>query len=269
MSGLTFRLKTAPGERLDVRSLTPSHLANLSSYEIGSLPIGHSKHGVCVGDVFDVEGDAGDTVTIVGGDAILDYAGAELGDGTVVVEGNAGAYAGRKMAGGRLIVKGDAGNLLASGMSGGSIHVTGAAGDQLASVIAGDRFGMTGGTVVVGGDIGARAGDKMRRGTVVVKGKTGAGTGTRMIGGTIWAEGGLGPDPGYMMRRGTMIAPSVERLLPTFVDCGRHDLVMTRILSRYLSRTLGALAPAPLPLFVRKIGGDTSTIGRGEILLPA
>lgn len=92
---------------------------------------------------------------------------------------------------------------------------------------------------------------------------------TRMSGGTIWAEGGLGPDPGLMMRRGTLIAPKVERLLPTFVDCGRHDLVIARIISRYLKSELGNLAPAPSPHFVRKIGGDMSVIGRGEILMPA
>jgi len=71
------------------------------------------------------------------------------------------------------------------------------------------------------------------------------------------------------MRRGTLIAPKVERLLPTFVDCGRHDLVIARIISRYLKSELGNLAPAPLPHFVRKIGGDMSVIGRGEILMPA
>jgi formylmethanofuran dehydrogenase subunit C len=128
---------------------------------------------------------------------------------------------------------------------------------------------MLGGTTVIAGNIGARAGEKMRRGTIIVKGKTGEGAGTRMIGGTIWAEGGIGPLPGFMMRRGTLIGPSVESLLPTFVDCGKHDLVIVRVMSRYLKGALGDLAPKPMPLFVRKIGGDMATIGRGEILLPA
>jgi formylmethanofuran dehydrogenase subunit C len=109
----------------------------------------------------------------------------------------------------------------------------------------------------------------MRRGTVIVRGKTGAGTGSRMLGGTIWAEGGFGPDPGAMMRRGTLIGPHVERLLPTFSDCGKHDLVIVRILNRYLKATLGDLAPKPLPIFVQRIAGDMATIGKGEILLPA
>ena len=62
---------------------------------------------------------------------------------------------------------------------------------------------------------------------------------------------------------------SVERLLPTFIDCGNHDLVIVRVLSRYLKATLGDLAPKPMPLFVQKIAGDMATIGKGEILLPA
>ncbi len=173
------------------------------------------------------------------------------------------------MSGGTLEISGNAGNYLGSGMTGGTIHVKGSAGDNLGGVLSGDRFGMAGGTIIVGGNIGARAGDKMRRGTVIVKGKTGDGTGTRMMGGTIWAEGGLGPAPGLMMRRGTLIGPSVERLLPTFADCGVHDLLIVRILARYLKQSLGTLAPPPMPLKVRKIAGDMATIGKGEILLPA
>src|SRR6185437_16662699 len=113
-----------------------------------------------------------------------------------------------------------------------------------------------GGIAVIDGNVGDRAGEKMRRGTIIVKGKTGESAGTRMIGGTIWAEGGIGSLPGLMMRRGTLIGPSVESLLPTFVDCGKHDLVIVRILDRYLKGVLGDLAPKPMPLFVRKIGGD-------------
>jgi formylmethanofuran dehydrogenase subunit C len=90
-----------------------------------------------------------------------------------------------------------------------------------------------------------------------------------MIGGTIWAEGGIGPRPGLMMRRGTLMGPSVESLLPTFVDCGKHDLVIVRVMSRYFKGVLGDLAPKPMPLFVQKIGGDMAALGRGEILLPA
>ncbi|MEQ1715015.1 MAG: formylmethanofuran dehydrogenase subunit C [Hyphomicrobium sp.] len=274
MSGITLRLKAVPAQRLDLSGFIPAKLAKLSNAEIARLPVSTgSRHAATAGDVFDISGSAGDTLTIDGSTTVLgaalDFVGAGLCSGTLRVNGNVGSYAGRKMSGGTLEINGNAGSYLASGMTGGLIHVTGNAGDSLGAVLSGERFGMAGGTVVVSGNIGARAGDKMRRGTIVVKGTTGAQTGTRMVGGTIWAEGGLGPDPGFMMRRGTLIAPKVERLLPTFVDCGCHDLLITRILSRHLNKELGALAPAALPVMVRKIGGDMATIGKGEILLPA
>lgn len=269
MSGLTLRLKAGAGERLDLTGVTPDKLAGLSTGEIAKLVVGTDREHMSLGDAFDISGTPGDTLTIEGAGATLDFVGGGMASGKLRVTGNVGAYAGRKMSGGRLEISGNAGAYLASAMIGGIIHVSGNAGDSAGAVLPGERFGMAGGIVVVSGNIGARAGDKMRRGTIIVKGNTGAQSGTRMVGGTIWAEGGLGVDPGFMMRRGTLIAPKVERLLPTFVDCGRHDLVITRILSRYLKAELGDLAPAPLPHFVRKLGGDMSTIGRGEILMPA
>ena len=269
MSGLTFRLKANPGERLNIAELTPSKLAKLSLSDIARLKVGMGKTHVSVGDAFDVSGSASDTITIEGSGVPLDFAGAGLESGTLRINGDVGPYAGRKMSGGTLEISGNAGNYLGSGMSGGTIQVKGSAGDNLGGVLSGDRFGMAGGTIVVGGNIGVRAGDKMRRGTVIVKGKTGDGTGTRMMGGTIWAEGGFGPAPGFMMRRGTLIGPSVERLLPTFADCGVHDLLILRIIARHLKQALGPLAPPPMPVKVRKIAGDLATLGKGEILLPA
>jgi formylmethanofuran dehydrogenase subunit C len=269
MSGLTLRLKAPATERINLTGVTPAKLASLSSHEVARLNVGFDKSGLALADAFDIAGSAGDTLTIEGSGATLDFAGAGLDSGTIRINGNTGTYAGRKMTGGKLEVRGNAGDFLASGTTGGLIHVSGNAGDNLGGIIAGDRFGMQGGIAVIEGNIGNRAGEKMRRGIVIVRGKTGEGAGTRMIGGTIWAEGGIGPVPGLMMRRGTLIGPSVERLLPTFVDCGKHDLVIVRILARYLKATLGDLAPKPMPLFVRKIAGDMAAIGRGEILLPA
>ena len=56
-------------------------------------------------------------------------------------------------------------------------------------------------------------------------------------------------------------------MLPTFADSGKHDLVILRILSRYMRDVLGAQAPRPLSGNVRKYAGDLATIGKGEILL--
>ena len=173
------------------------------------------------------------------------------------------------MKAGRLDIRGNAGSWLASGMSGGVVTVSGSAGDYTGAMSPGEKFGMSGGTVCIEGDCGARAGDRMRRGTIIVKGRTGPAAGSRMAGGTIWTETGFGEAPGPLMRRGTLIGPKAGRMLPTFSDCGRHDLVAMRLISRYVSETLGDLAPKSLPPFVRRYAGDLATIGKGEILLTA
>ncbi len=87
MSGLTFRLKANPGERLNIAELTPSKLAKLSSGEIARLKVGMGKNVITVGDAFDVSGTAGDTITIEGSGVPLDFAGAGLDGGTLRISG--------------------------------------------------------------------------------------------------------------------------------------------------------------------------------------
>ena len=90
-----------------------------------------------------------------------------------------------------------------------------------------------------------------------------------MMGGTLLTETGFGASPGPLLRRGTLIGPKVDRMLPTFADCGRHDLRIVPILNRYFAETLGALAPKALPVMVRRFVGDQASIGKGEIILTA
>ena len=269
MSGLTFRLTSAPVERLDLSQLTPKHVASIPLAEVLKLNVGTTKSELKVGDVFAVSGKPGDVITIEGSTDKLDFIGAHLDEGTVIVEGDAGVGAGRAMRGGRVDIRGDAGPLLGSAISGGEIFVKGSAGAQVGGLTPGDKFGMTGGLIVIDGHAGDRAGDRMRRGTIYIRGKCGSYAGSRMVGGTIWTELGFGEDPGMLLRRGTLIGPSVERFLPTFADAGRHDLVVLRILSRYMQQKLGARAPKPLPGIVRKYAGDLATVGKGEILITA
>lgn len=269
MSTLSFTLRAAPVHAVDLSGLIPSKLASLSVREIEALPLAEGPRAPRVGDVFAVTGAPGEAVAISGGSSFFDYVGAGLDGGSVVIEGAAGNHAGRGMTGGRLDIGGDAGAYLASNAKGGIIHVKGSAGDFLGGARPGDKFGMLGGTVLVDGSVGERAGERMRRGVVVAKGKFGRAAGSRMVGGTLWTEAGFGPQPGPLLRRGTLIGPSVDELLPTFLDCGRVDPVILRILSRYIADVLGPLAPKALPTSVRKLAGDQATIGKGEILLTA
>lgn len=265
MSGYVLKLRSAPAGRLDLTGLIPSRMAALSSRDIEQLHI--SNAGLRVGDVFSLSGSAGPTLTIEGGAARLDFVGAGLDEGTLVVAGEAGAYAGAGMSGGRLDIHGNTGDWLATGMKDGLITVKGSAGDFIGGPRTGDKQGMAGGTVVIEGHAGERAGDRMRRGTIIVRGTCGALAGSRMMGGTLVTEAGFGANPGSLLRRGTLIGPKVERMTATFADCGRHDLRILPIMNRYFAETLGALAPKAFPAIVRRFVGDLASIGKGEIIL--
>ena len=267
MSGFVFKLRAAPAERFDLSALIPSRLASMSDYDIAQLVL--AADGTRLGDVFAVSGSAGDTVTIEAGSNRLDFAGAGLEAGRLVIEGETGAYAGSAMSGGRLDIRGNTGAWLATGMKDGLITVKGSAGDFAGAPRPGDKQGMAGGTVVIEGNAGERAGDRMRRGTIIVRGSFGPAAGSRMMGGTLLTETGFGAAPGPLLRRGSLIGPKVERMLPTFADCGLHDLRVIPVLNRYFAESLGTLAPKALPAMVRRFVGDQASIGKGEIILTA
>src|SRR5262249_18715239 len=113
-------------------------------------------------------------------------------------------------------------------------------------------------------------GDRMRRGTIIIEGGIGAYAASRMIAGTVIALGtGIGPYPGFAMKRGSLVLlRRPARELPTFADCGRHDLDFLRLLVRtFKGRSPGLDALAVRPTFVRRLAGDQSVGGKGEILL--
>lgn len=266
MSGLRLRLKSAPRARLELSCLLPGALLGRPAGELAQMPF----EGATLGDLFDITTDApADSLVLSGTTSACDGIGAKLDGGTLIVEGDAGAYTAHHMKSGRIDITGNVGSWLGAGMKGGLVTVGGNAGDYVGGMLAGEKFGMAGGTIRVAGNIGERAGDRMRRGTIVVKGKAGAAAGSRMAGGTIWAEGGFGAGPGPLMRRGTLIGPSVEHMLSTFSDCGQHDMVFLRLMSRHVADVLGPLAPPALPAKVRRYAGDMATIGKGELLLTA
>lgn len=269
MSVLTLRLRGTPHRRLDLSKLVPGRLAGLSVAEIERLEIAGGPKPLSLADCFTVSGSPGAKLIVEGGSDKLDYIGADHAGGEIVVDGDAGAYAGRRMKAGRLEIRGNAGVCLASNMRGGVVTVGGSAGAHLGLPQPGEKDGLAGGAVIVCGDTGDFPGERMRRGTLVVKGRIGAFAGARMMGGTIFAEQGLRQGAGMQMRRGTLIGPSIEAPLPTFVDCGVHDLVILRLMTAHWNELLGDLAPPKLAGAPRRFMGDMASLGKGEILLTA
>lgn len=269
MSGRTLKMRSTdlPPGRISLAGITPAFCAGKSESDLAAHAITIGCRQINLGDVFAIASGSGDALTFEGLTEKFDDVGEEMQAGVITVDGSVGGYAARRMSGGILSITGNAGPYLASRMSGGQVFVAGSAGDYVGGIKAGEKFGMTGGIVVVDGAIGDRAGDRMRRGTIITRGTFGAHAASRMMGGTLWTETGFGPEPGPLLRRGTLIGPKAQSLLPTYVDGGRHDLGILRILSRHLKTELGDKAPDALPDTVRKISGDLATIGKGELLL--
>ncbi|MCQ0990114.1 formylmethanofuran dehydrogenase subunit C [Jiella marina] len=268
MTGLTFRKKAEPEQRLDLSGLTAGRLAGLSASEIAALAIGTTRETVRVGDMFDLSGDDPASIRFEGGSERFDRVGEAMETGEIIVDGDAGVRLGRAMTGGRITVTGSVGGYAGSVMGGGVIDIRGDAGERLGAPLAGERSGMEGGTIKVGGKAGARAADRMRRGTISVAGDAGPDAGSRMIAGTLIVGGRAAGTPGRLMKRGTLIlAGGAERFAPTFLDNGPADLLILKVMARSFSA--GEVGSVPFEdMAMRRLGGDTAVLGLGEIFLP-
>lgn len=259
MTGLVLTPKSALEARVDLSGVLPG-VADLAK-----LKIGYGGASVALGDLFDVSGSAGASLTIKGGSARLDRVGAGLSEGEIVVEGDVGAGLGQRMTGGVIVVKGSAGDFAASELTGGRIAIGGSAGARLGAAGDGSKRGMSGGVVVVGGAAGPRAGERLRGGVVVIEGGAAEGAATAMIAGTIAISGKLGAGAGRGMKRGTLFLKGAEGLAAGFADAGEHDLVMLRVLVRRspeLAAFLGKDATR-----ARRYAGDLNIGGKGEALV--
>ena len=262
MKPLTFTLKAAPNQRLDLTPLTPSGLAGKTVADIAAIEIGTTNERVTVGDVFRLRAGVAATIVFEGGAPCLDRIGFGMSGGEIDVHGDVGVEVGR------LLIRGAAGPFAGSCMGGGVLEIQGAAGERLAGPTAGETIGMSGGVIIVRGDVGARAGDRLRRGIILIEGRAGDYAGSRMIAGTLAIAGEAGDLPGYLMDRGTiLLGKGAKSQSPTFADCGEHDYVAARLLAAHVAPVSAAIAR----LFrrrMRRLAGDLAALGKGEIWLP-
>jgi formylmethanofuran dehydrogenase subunit C len=267
MGALTFTLKETPPERLDLSDVRPSRLAGKALAEIERMPVGTSRTGVLIGDVFAVTGDDAGELVFEGGSDRFDNIGRSLSGGTIRVGGDVGQYLGRGMTAGRIDVEGSArGPYAGTVMTGGVILIRGDAAAATAASVPGYKMGMAGGLIVIEGTAGALLGDRMRRGVVVVLGAAGELTGARMIGGTIVA-GSVGARTGEGMKRGTVIAGAAGGVEPTFVPAGIYDASFLAVLRRWLRTEAGNAAAGAVPNAARRYRGDMAAMGQGELLV--
>ncbi|MEP9354514.1 formylmethanofuran dehydrogenase subunit C [Xanthobacter sp. KR7-65] len=265
-TGVRLTLRAPLDARVDASSLSPAALAGLRPAAVAALTLPWGAGIAPVGELFDVSASDGPGL-VLSGDPRLDFVGAGLAEGEIIVEGPAGVCAGAGMSGGRLVIAGDAGDSLAAGMSGGRIEVAGRAGDGVGGARPGERQGMSGGTVAIAGSAGAGLGARLRGGLILVGGDVGPRAADGLVAGTLAVAGRLGPGAGRGMKRGTLIlAAAADSLAPGFVDAGPQDFIMLQLLGRRVPE-LGALFGSRLTGRALRLVGNRLAGGEGEILV--
>jgi len=266
MSALTFTLKQNLQQSINCSALTPDNLAVKTIAEIGSIKLISGKHQLLVADIFDISGSDTQQLCFNNSTAKLDYIGANMSCGNIIIKGDAGAYLGFGMKNGEIHCKGNTAAFAACSMRDGLLKIDGNAGDFLGAGSEGSRKGMLGGTVIVKGNAGDRTGDQMRRGLILIEGNVGDYCGSRMVAGTIGVLGNTGAYTAFNMHRGTLLLRNQPKLHVSMRDCGTHTLPFLNLLFKSFSKyntKFSKLSNQRVQRFV----GDTAYNGNGEILV--
>lgn len=266
MSALTFTLKATLPQSISCGVLTPDNLAGKTITEIAAIQLTTGKNQLLTGDIFDISGTDTQQICFKNATAKLDYLGANMGSGSITIEGDVGAYLGFGMKHGEIHCKGNTAAFAACNMRGGLLKIDGNAGDFLGAGSEGLRKGMLGGTVIVKGNVGDRAGDQMRRGLILIEGNAGNYCGSRMVAGTIGVLGSTGIYTGFNMRRGTLLLKTQPQLHVSMQDCGMHTLPFLSLLFKSFTQYDTAFNKLS-QLRVQRFAGDLAYNGNGEILV--
>src|SRR5262245_39216307 len=264
---LTFTLKESLTVPLEAECVTPDVLAPLKNDAIRALPVLLGKRQLTLADFFDIAGDGGEEIELRGDLAKVKWIGRGMTRGRIRITGNAGMHLGSYMKSGTIEVTGKATDWVGGEMSGGTIHIRGNAGGQLGSAYRGSMSGMSGGTILVEGSAGIELGMRMKRGLIVIRGAVRDFAGLQMKGGTIVLMSGAELRTGAWMQRGTIISLKPIPLLPSFLYSSSYTPTFMGVLVKHLG-SLGISVPFdPQAGAYQRYLGDTSVIGKGEILV--
>jgi formylmethanofuran dehydrogenase subunit C len=264
---ITLTLKELPSVPLEAESISPDVTAGLSHEALRGLPVFLGKRQRRLDDFFEIEGAASADLAIRGDLGNVKWIGRGMTRGRVRIVGDVGMHLGASMRGGVIEVTGNVSDWLGAEMRGGLIRVHGNAGGQVGAAYRGGPRGMNQGTVLIDGSAGVEVGMRMRRGVIAVTGPVRDFAGLQMKGGTIFLLGGAEIRTGAWMTRGTIVSLKPIPLLPTFTYACTYEPTFLRLYARYL-RTLGfALPAAAADGRYQRYTGDTSGLGKGEILV--
>ena len=265
---ITLTLKEpVEGVPLEAESICPDVMAGLDHSAVRALPVFLGKKECCLDDFFTVDGEASSEIEIRGDLKKVRWIGRGMSRGRIAIDGHAGMHLGAYMKGGTIEVSGSASDWVGGEMSGGLIRVGGNAGGQIGAAYRGSPRGMTDGTIIIGGSAGLEIGMRMKRGLIVIGGPVRDFAGLEMKGGTIVLRSGAELRTGAWMRRGTIISLTPVPLLPSFLYSSSYVPSFMGVAVKHL-RTLGIQIPYDVDAGTyRRFVGDTSVIGKGEILV--
>jgi formylmethanofuran dehydrogenase subunit C len=252
---------------LEAESICPDVMASLDNAAIRALPVYLGKRQLRIDDFFTVEGEKSDEIAVHGDLRKVRWLGRGMTRGRLAIDGNAGMHLGAYMKGGAIEVTGAASDWVGGEMSGGLIRVAGNAGGQIGAAYRGSPRGMTDGTIIIGGSAGLEVGMRMKRGLIVVGGPVRDFAGLEMKGGTIVLRSGAELRTGAWMQRGTIISLKSVPLLPSFLYSSSYVPTFIGVLARQMA-SLGLSLPFdPQSGAYQRFLGDTSVIGKGEMLV--
>jgi formylmethanofuran dehydrogenase subunit C len=265
---ITLRLKEPVDlVPLEAEAICPDVVVKLKNDEIRALPVYLGKKQCRLDDFFATEGETSDEIEIHGDAKKVRWIGRGMTRGRIRVVGNVGMHLGAYMKGGTIEVSGDASDWVGGEMGGGVIRISGKAGGQLGAAYRGSRGGMTNGTIIVAGTGGLEIGMRMKRGTIVMGGPVRDFTGLEMKGGTIILQHGAEQRTGAWMNRGTIISLKPLPMLPSFLYASTYNPSFMGLYAKHL-KTMGIDLPySPAQGSYQRYTGDTSVIGKGEILV--
>jgi len=267
-SDIVLRLKEQSTIPLDAANISPDIFAQCSYREILDLPVYYGRRKLRVGDIFIVDGEKSDLITIEGDVENVKKIGSNMTRGKIVIQGSVGMHVGASMRGGRIVVKGNAADKAGMNMQGGCLWIKGNAGHQTGAARPGESRGVNHGTIIIEGNAGSELGACMRRGIIAVLGNVGDFAGARMVAGSLLAFGHLGKRAGAGMKRGSIISFGTSApLLPTYHFEALIEPVFLRVMLNFLKEQG---LPFDLDLLggsFQRYSGDINVLGKGEILL--
>jgi formylmethanofuran dehydrogenase subunit C len=264
---ITLTLKEQPTVPLEAEAVSPDVTAKLGHDALRALPVFLGKRQRRLDDFFEVEGAASDEIALHGDLGKVKWIGRGMTRGRIAIQGDVGMHLGASMKGGVIEVTGSVSDWLGAEMTGGLIRIRGNAGGQVGAAYRGGPRGMNQGTILIEGSAGIEVGMRMRRGIIAVAGPVRDFAGLQMKGGTIFLLGGAEIRTGAWMSRGTIVSLAPLQLLPTFTYACTYEPPFLRLYARHL-RTLGFSIPHEAgDGAYQRYTGDTSGLGKGEILM--